>query len=55
VRVSDAVGARAWVVCDYPRTVAWAGASLVMASTAGEVWIVPALLDLCKPDQSPGD
>jgi hypothetical protein len=46
VRVSDAQGAQAWVVCDYPRAVAWAGASLVIASTVGELWLVPALRDL---------
>jgi hypothetical protein len=41
VRVSDANGTRGWVVCDYPRTVAWAGDSLLIVTTGGFVLLVP--------------
>lgn len=43
VRVSDAVGVRGWVITDYPRTVTWAGGSLVIVITGGLVSFVPAV------------
>ena len=41
VRISDAAGVRGWIVADYPRTVAWAGESLVIVVTDGHVTFVP--------------
>jgi hypothetical protein len=41
VAVSDARGAAGWVIADYPRTVAWAGASLIVVTTGGAVLFVP--------------
>jgi hypothetical protein len=43
VRVSDESGVRGWVICDYPRAVAWAGGSLVVVSTGGFVLFVPGV------------
>jgi hypothetical protein len=40
VRLSDARGLVGWVIADYPRTVAWAGGSLVIVTAAGLVALV---------------
>ncbi len=45
VRVSDATGVRGWILIDYPRTVAWAGGSLVVVVTDGLVTFVPGVRD----------
>jgi hypothetical protein len=45
VRISDPAGVRGWVITDYPRTVTWAGGSLVIVITGGLVSFVPAVRD----------
>jgi hypothetical protein len=40
VGVSHAGATTGWVICDYPRTVAWAGSSLVIVTTDGVVSFV---------------
>jgi hypothetical protein len=41
VRVSAGGGVRGWVIADRPRTVAWAGGSLVLVLAGGHVVFVP--------------
>jgi 6-hydroxymethylpterin diphosphokinase MptE-like protein len=41
VRIADAGGTRGWVICDSPRTLAWAGRALVVVMTSGDVVHVP--------------
>jgi hypothetical protein len=43
VRVSHESTLKGWVICDYPRTVAWAGSSLIIVTTDGLVSFVPDL------------
>jgi len=43
VRISDVSGLRGWVISDYPRTVTWAGGSLVIVISGGEVSLVPGV------------
>ena len=45
VLLEHADGRRAWIVCDYPRSVAWAGRSLIAVSR-GELLVFPFLQDL---------